>query len=63
MVAACLQIDGQAVSPDELVKVELTAGVHTLEFFLDLTARKHGLRVELVQVPGSKGRAQVVGGP
>jgi putative heme-binding domain-containing protein len=57
-------VDGKAVpltSSD--AEVELDKGVHSLSFKLDVPSRSDaGIRVEIRDVPGSKGHAQPVGG-
>ena len=58
-----LWVDGQPVPMKQDVELELPRGVHALIFQVDRTARgKEPLRVELRDVPGSKGAAQPVGG-
>jgi len=53
-------LDGTAVEPRETLDLDLTAGVHTLTFAVNLAGRESGLRCTLEDVPGSPARAQVV---
>jgi hypothetical protein len=56
-------VDGKAVELASDVEVELDKGVHAISFKIDVTSRGgEGLRVEIRDVPGSKGHAQPVGG-
>jgi putative heme-binding domain-containing protein len=56
-------VDGKAVDLTSDVAVELDKGVHALSFKIDVRSRGGaGLRVEIRDVPGSKGHAQPVGG-
>jgi putative heme-binding domain-containing protein len=42
--------------------LDLPRGMHNLTFLIDLRKRREGLKVELDEVPGSPGRAQVLAG-
>ena len=56
-------MDDHRIDPSAGVTVDLSAGVHTLTARVDSAKRgASGLRVEVVDVPGSAGRAQPVGG-
>jgi putative heme-binding domain-containing protein len=57
-----LWLDGEPVEPKEEMVLDLKTGLHTLTFVLDLTQRKHELRLELDDVAGSPARARVVNG-
>jgi hypothetical protein len=58
-----LWVDGQPVEVKPETEVELTRGVHTLTFKLDVAARGGaGLRVEVRDIQGSAGHAQPLGG-
>jgi hypothetical protein len=59
-----LWVDGKAVElTSSDVGVDLDKGVHALSFKIDVPSRGGaGIRVEIRDVPGSKGHAQPVGG-
>jgi putative heme-binding domain-containing protein len=59
-----LWVDGKPVElTSEQVSVELEKGVHALTFKIDVPSRQGtGIRVEIREVPGSKGHAQPIGG-
>jgi putative heme-binding domain-containing protein len=54
-------LDGAPVEAKEEMTPDLAVGVHTLTFAVDLAQRTDGLRLELDDVPGSKGQARIVG--
>jgi putative heme-binding domain-containing protein len=62
VTALSLWLDGVAVPMKEQLDLDLKPGVHTLTFAADWSRRPEGLRVELLDVPGSAARAKVVGG-
>ncbi|MEO6810098.1 MAG: HEAT repeat domain-containing protein, partial [Isosphaeraceae bacterium] len=57
-----LWIDQAKTDPAETIDLDLTPGTHTLTLIVDLDQRNDPLRCELVDVPGSPARAQIVGG-
>jgi putative heme-binding domain-containing protein len=57
-----LWLDRTPVAAQELLTLDLRAGLHTLTFVLDLTDRRDRLACELDDAPGSPARARVVGG-
>jgi putative heme-binding domain-containing protein len=59
-----LWVDGKPVGlTSDIVAVDLQKGVHALTFKIDVPSRNGaGIRVEIRDVPGSKGHAQPVGG-
>jgi putative heme-binding domain-containing protein len=57
-----LWLDRKPVDAKEATELNLSAGVHTLTFALDLAERKDALRCELDDAPGSPARVRVVGG-
>lgn len=57
-----LWLDGTPLKAAREMPVTLTPGLHTLTVSADPTERQAGLRVELVDVAGSKAQVQVVGG-
>jgi putative heme-binding domain-containing protein len=57
-----LWVDDAPVEVSEQTVLDLTAGVHTLTFALDLGKRREGLRCEVDDVPGSGARVAIVGG-
>jgi putative heme-binding domain-containing protein len=57
-----LWLDGVAVPLKDELDLDLKPGMCTLTFAADWSRRKEGLRVELLDAPGSPARAKVVGG-
>jgi putative heme-binding domain-containing protein len=57
-----LWVDGVPTEVSEVMVLELTAGVRTLTFAVDLAKRREGLRCELEDVPASPARVRIVGG-
>ncbi len=58
-----LWIDGKQVEAKAELTPELSAGTHMVIFRVDFAARgKEGIRLEVQDVPGSRGHAQPVGG-
>jgi putative heme-binding domain-containing protein len=57
-----LWVDDAPVEVSEQTVLDLTAGVHTLTFALDLDKRREGLRCELDDVPGSSARVAIISG-
>lgn len=57
-----LWVDGRPTEMGRELELDLATGVHTFTLAVNLDERKDGLRVELVDVPGSPARAHVVGG-
>lgn len=57
-----LWVDQAKTDPAGTIDLTLSSGTHTLTFLVDLDQRADGLRCELVDVPGSPARAQIVGG-
>ncbi|HEY1861196.1 MAG TPA: HEAT repeat domain-containing protein, partial [Gemmataceae bacterium] len=55
-------LDGVAVEVKPEMILELTKGMHTLTFALDLGKQREGLRCEIDDVPGSLARVRLVGG-
>jgi putative heme-binding domain-containing protein len=57
-----LWLDRKPIEVKDATELNLTAGVHTLTFAVDLGQRKEALRCELEDQPGSAARVRVVGG-
>jgi putative heme-binding domain-containing protein len=57
-----LWLDRKPVEVKDATELNLTPGVHTLTFAVDLGQRGEGLRCELEDQPGSMARVRVVGG-
>ena len=53
-------LDGTTVDPKTALDLDLSAGVHTLSFAVNLEAREEGLSCTLDDVPGSSAKAQPV---
>jgi putative heme-binding domain-containing protein len=53
-------IDANRVEASETIDVDLKSGVHTVTFLLPKDAPNDGLRLELMDVPGSSARAQML---
>jgi len=57
-----LWVDAKPIAVELLTTLKLSRGMHRLTLAVDLSQRKTGLQVELVETPGSNARVQVVGG-
>jgi len=57
-----LWVDGKTVAPAKDIEVDLTRGRHSITFVIDMPKRKDGLRLEMLDVPGSDASAQFVSG-
>jgi putative heme-binding domain-containing protein len=57
-----LWLDRAPVEMKQELLLDLTPGVHTLTFTVNLAQRRDGLRCELDDVPGSAARVRIVGG-
>jgi hypothetical protein len=57
-----LWLDRKPLEVKDATELNLTPGVHTLTFAVDLGQRKEALRCELEDQPGSAARVRVVGG-
>jgi putative heme-binding domain-containing protein len=57
-----LWLDGKSIPIKDATELNLTKGIHTLTFAVDLSERKEGLRCELDDAPGSEAQARMVGG-
>ncbi len=57
-----LWLDRKPIEVKDATELNLTPGVHTLTFAVDLGQRTEGLRCELEDQPGSAARVRVVGG-
>ena len=57
-----LWLDRVAMEMKAELLLDLSPGVHTLTFAVNLAQRGDGLRCELDDVPGSAGRVRIVGG-
>jgi putative heme-binding domain-containing protein len=55
-------LDGAPLDVKATMAIDLSAGVHTLTFAVDLAERREGLRCELDDQPGSPARVRLVGG-
>jgi hypothetical protein len=55
-----LWLDKEPIEAREEIVLDLTAGVHTLTFALDLNKRPEGLRCELGDVSASRARVRIV---
>ena len=55
-------IDGKPIDPAIQLSLPLDVGVHRITFGVNLLSRTKPLRVELIDVNGSKAQAQFVGG-
>ena len=57
-----LWVDANRLDPAESIDVELSSGVHVITILLPKGAKQltGGLRLELLDVPGSSARAQMV---
>jgi len=55
-------IDGNRVDPKETLDLDLTQGTHTVAFSFhkEVEPRTDGLRLELLDIPGSSAKAQVL---
>ena len=52
-------IDGKTTKAQDNIPLNLAAGRHTIDFWIDIPARPiPSLRCELIQVPGSTAQAQ-----
>jgi putative heme-binding domain-containing protein len=54
--------DGKLIDPTAPIDVQATQGVHALTFVVKHWQRKLGIKLELVEVPGSTAKAQFIGG-
>ena len=57
-----LWVGTRPVAVERLTTLKLDRGTHRLTLAVDLNKRHRGLRIELIDAPGSKARVQVVGG-
>ena len=57
-----LWVDGKPVQVGPEITIDQPAGVHTLTFGVDPTLQREGLRIEVLDLPGSSAHAQPVGG-
>lgn len=57
-----LYVDGKKMELQKATTLDLSQGIHSLVFELDLKHRKDGVRVEMDQSPASTGRFQLVTG-
>ena len=57
-----MYVDKASVPLSTTVKLNLTAGPHSLSFSIDRAVRKEPLRVELQDVKGSAAQVQIISG-
>jgi len=60
--ALTLWVDGKPVQLQESVDLDLKVGIHRVTMSVDLQKLNKKLRVELVDVPGSAARVEIVTG-